>query len=182
MKQINVDTTNQASQDEKDGYSAFEQIVSQAKENFLQDEGLESVVFVGLKAEEGIGVCVIPAGEFMQNTQSKEALSRLMIQIGKKEPLFISLVTEAWISMKGLKGLTKEQALEKYQAMPPSQDPDREEIIMCSFESENIQKMISFKILRNPVSLEPFKEADEANRYEGRFANILKDMKKIKYN
>ena len=184
MEKITVKTENQASDLEKKALRLFENnLLKQVKENLIEDGGLEAVVFIGLKSGTELGMAVMPVGEFMRCKDSKDALAELMVQIGKKEPVFISMCTEAWMSVMEADRMTRKDALKQYRTTPPSKDPNRVEVLICAFETENIQKQVIFEMVRDggKISLKDF-PVPEGTEYEGRFVGMLKDMKKIKYN
>ncbi len=181
MEPIQINTEKFATEDEKNGLKLWETLLESVQENFMKDEELAPVVFIGLKDEDKISLGIMPVADFMKSSQTKDSLAELMKKIGKQEPVFLSLVTEAWMSTKSVKGLSKKEVMDQYQSMPPSKDPEREEVLMCIFESENLIKQRMFKIGRDPLSLEEVKQID-GMECEGRFVGILKDMKKARLN
>jgi hypothetical protein len=180
-KTLNVNTENQASAIEKAALEVFGDFVETAKKNFMNDGECAPVVFIGIGEQEKLGMIIMPAAKFMESVETKDRLSDLMIQIGKnRETVCIIMITEAWMSHMD-KEMSEEELHERYKNMPPSKDPDRIEQLMCTFESENIQKNLFFKISRNPLGLEEFPYPEGAS-VSGRFANVLRDMKKVRNN
>ena len=177
--EIKVDTTKLATDLEKSAYECFEQVIcKQAQESFKQDGDLAPMIFIGSSiGDNKIALFVMPVGEFMQCEQSKEKLSTLMHKVGSKmEPVCISMVTEAWMAHgdkdmieNGYKGSVKDM-------------PGRIEVVICTFESENIQRQKVYEIIRGKeLELKDISPSDD-HEYSGKFVNMLKDMKKIKQN
>lgn len=163
---------------EEAAFKAFdENIVRVAKENFLRDKGLESMIFIGMEKGKEITFIMLPVGEFMKNSLSKDWLSLLLHTVGKGiKPLCICLVTECWMVKADKDGL------EEAMKVRPANHPDRVEALLYSFESENILKQKMSEVVRDGDLVSLKDDTEYSDNAEGRFVNVLKDLKKIKFN
>lgn len=175
-------TEHLAGSAEKQAFEIFtNSIFTLAKEAIEIDHGFQPMVFLFLNDEEigKIAILPIPAGMFMESNDQKELLASFLHDSHKDLPVVgIGMITEAWRVVKK----NDDQPIN----IRPSEHPDKEEIFISYFESENISKMTQSKILRpdeNTLKLSPLEDDDSGNEsFAGRFTGFLKDLKKVKEN
>jgi len=150
----------------------YNHIVPLAQESFEHDKELAPMVFIFLDdgTEDKVAVTPMPAGMFMESTDKKELLSKLLKEFTNVvEVLAIGMFSEAW----------------GWQARTDTEEvSEKQEIVFYSLESENMILMQRDFIIRkegHSPRLEHGK-VEEANKSVGRFTGFLKDMKKIKLN
>lgn len=178
LKDIPMDTSKQASISEKKAHEVYlNSIITTAKENFLKDGELTPIVFIGTSIANEINMTVIPVAEFMASISSKDLLSKMLHQIGKEiEPVCICMITEAWMAIANAD--SKDDIVQR----GVKNTPGRKEILLFTFESENIIETRTCEIIReDKISLDE-DLVTIPDRSEGRFTGLLKDIKKIKLN
>lgn len=176
MDQIEAHVEKLASEREKEALEMFElSIVKGAKENFKKDRNLSPMIFLGIEQGNELTLGIMPVGQFMKSVEDKDMLSEMLKQISG-DVICICMVTEAWMT---------EATPENFKEMmkvAPSEHPDKKEVVICTFESENICRSHMFDIIRDgEVTLGEDKGLG-GTLGEGRFSGILKDLKKKKYN
>ena len=193
IEPVRVKTENQASDVEKKGLEAFKDLMKSIRRTFdkLESKEIPASVYIDTQIEGDAKFTfgMIDASIFMKSVETKDMLAGMMKQIGKEiDPVCICLVTECWM-VEEKAGAVKN--LDDYKGLTPSEHPDRLEAVLYSFESENILMQAVDKIVRvkslfpgggEEISLVPWKDLDTMDHIEGRFSNVLKDMKKIKQN
>lgn len=152
----------------------YEAIVATEEKRFSKNGSLNSMVFLFLEGEgDTIGVAPMATDMFMQDDESKDMLSEMLHELAKKLNIIaIGMFAEAWGTR-----FDKE-----------SEEPlgKKEEICFFSFESENLMLMKIDKIIRfndsEVTALKIGKIETDGFGKKGRFAGILKDLKKVKNN
>jgi hypothetical protein len=174
MEENKTPQTSTASAKEEAAKGMFyDHIVPLAQESFEHDGKLGAMVFLFLDdgSEDKVAIAPMPAGMFMESDNKKELLSEILKEFTNViELVAIGMFAEAWVTELN------------------TEDPEnavKREAFFYSFESENLAFMKRDLIIRsegdkNPILAHGSVEA--ADGMSGRFAGLLKDMKKVKLN
>ena len=148
-------------------------------ELFEKDKGIEpAVIFVTPDPEKKKKYLTgfMPTGMFMVSNEGKEVLSMVVKKLCTEKPIVaLAFISEAWM------GSHQGQSKEEIKNMPPpSEDPDRKEIVMINFETPFSCEHQIYDIIREEgkgPSIDKKSKVETAG-IEGRFAHLL--AKKIK--
>lgn len=149
-------------------------MINMAKQNLIKDGELAPVTLIMAKDPESgeVGMGVLQMN--MENQMTKDLDALRIKQLCSNEVVYgLIMMSEVWMA----KAESKEE-IESEDFVPPSQRDDKEECLMCSFESTGESTMMMFDMIRDDDgNVVDFKERDmEGTNFEGRFVNLLNGL------
>ncbi len=160
-------------------FEDFKNMISQSVELSFSEQGsISPMLFVGMRSVRHKGkieAMVTPAAPFLSDANGKDMLSDLLKQIAAEDnPIFIAMVTECWM-VKG----DKDSDIDEMRKMLPSENPNRKEAVLATFEGLDFQRQIMWEINREEGE-EPTlgkMKCEESSSMQGRFAHFFNTAK-----
>ena len=161
--------------DLNDVYQDFKSLMENSiKAQFAESKSIPPVLFIGIESKSEVGkieAAILPADEFLQDVNGKNALSNLVKQIVKEnKPVFVALIVEAY--------MVKLNIGEAFDDVAPSEHPNKVEVVMISFEGKGFQKQLMFEINRPKTGIPYLSDAEEVpsqGTMSGRFSGFFND-------
>ncbi len=175
---------NYGTVEENLAFARYEIVIEKTRRIFLEKGELPALVMIGFLNGDEFNMTGLPASDFMRDSQTKDMLAEMMKDIGKDlDPVCICLMCEAWVAKVDIKEPGADELISRLKEDGVSQYENRIEVLLFTFESENFCKTITYEIIRgDELSLKELDSSGDDTEMAGRFANILKDMKKIRWN
>lgn len=147
-------------------YPEFKEFVlSGVKENWKNDKRITPMIFLLTESN----IAVIPAAPFMQSNMHKEVLASILQTVCRQlKVISYCILSESWMS--------KADKLENF--IPPSEDENRQEIIMMFFETKYNNETLYYEIIRDDITdnaiISDLQVVESSSG--GKFSNLLIDV------
>jgi len=152
---------------------------------FMEDKIIHPIVFgLIIKGDKLVMTVLSGLGELFDSDAGKEQAAQIIKSMSKElKPVALAFISEGWMSshaVTDMDSLVDENGDYHENAVRPSQDPNRKEVLMVMLETfdEEASVFIEIKRIGELVELEDFQRTDwckKTSMFKGRFANMLED-------